>query len=134
MNKKKENIADKRARLLEWYKRVDFKKLQTIEKIAVKSGTRDDAVFHNLMNLVSDPGILYQAMGNISNKKRALTPGAPTDLRTVDATSAKTIKELSEKLKNGTFRLNPIRRIYMDKSGKNPVTKEQFNKLENLHK
>jgi retron-type reverse transcriptase len=134
MNKKKENIADKRARLLEWYKNVDFKKFKTIEKIAVKSGSRDDAVFDNFMKLVSDPGILYQAMGNISNKKGALTPGAPTDLRTADATSARTITELAEKLKNGTFRFNPIRRIYMDKSGKNPVTKEQFDKLEELHK
>jgi RNA-directed DNA polymerase len=134
MNKKKDNIAEKRSQLLDWYKNVDFKMLKTIEKIAIKSSTRDDAVFNNLMKLVVDPGILYQAMGNISNRKGSLTPGAQTDLRTVDASSAKIIKELSEKLKNGTFRFNPIRRVYMDKSGKNPVTKEQLDKLENLHK
>jgi len=66
MNKKKDNIAEKRARLLDWYKNVDFKMLKTIEKIAIQSSTRDDAVFSNLMRFISDPGILYQAMENIS--------------------------------------------------------------------
>lgn len=131
--KKTLNIAKKRAELRTSYSDNDFKKLKTIEKIASKAALDPNAIFDDLMRIISDTGILYQAMGNISKKKGALTPGPNLDPRTADRTSQKTIEELSQGLKNGTFRFKPIRRIYMNKSGKEPVTKEQKEKLIKLH-
>ena len=91
------------------------------------------AKFDNLIELVADESILYQAIGNISKKKGALTPGPPMDKTTVDATAVSLVKRLSTEIKAGTFRFNSVRRIYMDKSGKNVVTEDQENNLWELH-
>lgn len=130
---KKSALQKKREMLQAIAIETDFKKLKTINSIAIKSKNNPNAIFDNLMDIISDPGILYQAMGNIQGKSGALTPGTELDPRTVDASSSKLIQELSEGLKNGTFRFKPIRRVYMDKSGKNPVTEEQKNELIKLH-
>jgi len=127
-------IAEKRRLLEAVYKETEFEKLKTINSLAKKSGIHPDAKFDNLLQIVADKGILYQAMGNISGKSGALTPGSELDPRTVDASSNELIEELSQSIKDGSFRFKPIRRVYMDKSGKNPVTKEQRESLINLHK
>lgn len=130
---KKKSIADKRMELKLFYEQQHFRKLKTINRITNKSTLNPDATFDNLMHIISDEDVLYQAMGNISKKTGALTPGSELDPRTVDASSPELIKELSKGLKDGTFRFKPIKRIYMDKSGKNPVPKEQMDKLIELH-
>lgn len=130
---KKQNLNEKRAALRQRYSEQDFKRLKTIEKLALKSAADPNAIFDNLMRIISDTGVLFQAMGNISSKKGALTPGAEFDKRTADKVSTELIEKLSQKLKDGTFRFNPIRRIYMDKSGKAPVTTEQKEQVLKLH-
>lgn len=111
----------------------DFKKLKTINRIAVKAKNYPNAIFDNLLDIISDTGILYQAMGNIQGKSGALTPGTNLDPRTAYESSSQLIQELSVSLKKGTFRFKPIRRVYMDKSGKNPVTEDQRKELVKLH-
>lgn len=117
------------------YKNTSFKALREIESIAKKAADKDKGhiKFSNLLRLVADEGILFQAIGNISGKKGALTKGPTLDQRTVDSTSIELVKEISKQLKSGKYRFKPIRRIYMDKSGKNPVSEEQQNKLIQLH-
>lgn len=107
--------------------------MKTINAIAKKSAKEPNAVFDDLMRIIIDEDTLYQAMGTVSKKKGALTPGTKLDSRTADDTSKKLIKELVSQLKHGTFRFKPIRRIYMDKSGKNPIPKEQLEELTKLH-
>lgn len=131
--KGKSKLQAKREALQEEYKNIHYRRLKTIEKIAFKSAANPNAKFDDLIRIISDTGVLYQAMGTISKKKGALTPGAKTDTRTADSSSQELIEELSKSLKNGTFRFKPIRRIYMDKSGKEPVTEEQKEKLLKLH-
>jgi group II intron reverse transcriptase/maturase len=130
---KKSNIANKRSELRNNYINNEYKRLKTIEKITLKATTDPNATFDNLMRIISDNGILFQAMGTVNKKKGALTPGTELDPRTADATSKKTIEELEKKLKEGTFKFKPIRRVYMNKSGKEPVTEEQRKKLNELH-
>ena len=78
----------KRDYLKEKYTLVDMKKLKTIQAISVKSAADPNAVFDNLIDIISNEGILYQAVGNISGKSGALTPGTLLDPRTVDGTSS----------------------------------------------
>nr|YP_009492282.1 hypothetical protein [Pseudopediastrum sp. CL0201VA]AWI68862.1 hypothetical protein [Pseudopediastrum sp. CL0201VA] len=131
---KASNINTKRAKLEAKYKEQNFKRLKTIDKIAIKSAADPNAQFDDLLRVISDDGVLYQAMGNINKKKGSLTQGPATDPTTADASSAKLIEKLSKDLRNKTFRFNPIRRVYMDKSGKSPVTEEQKAQLLKLHK
>lgn len=130
---KKASLAKKRKMIQEEYVNRDFRRLKTINRIARKAGKFPNAIFDNLMQIVSYTGILYQAMGNIQGKSGSLTPGTKLDPRTADISSDKLIQELSESLKKGTFRFKPIRRVYMDRSGKNPVTEEQKQELIKLH-
>lgn len=131
--KKGTSINEKRAALAAKYEGTTFKVLKAVSAIAYKSAVNSEAKFDNLIELIADEGTLYQAIGNISKKKGALTPGPPMDKITVDGTSVALVKKLSAEIKAGTFRFNPVRRIYMDKSGKNVVTEEQRKKLLELH-
>nr|AXC47308.1 hypothetical reverse transcriptase [Pediastrum duplex] len=123
----------KRKDLESQYSETLFKSLRTIGAIATKSASNPDATFDNLTRIISNEGILYQAIGNISGKGGTLTPGPSLDPTTVDSTSKELVERLAKELKEGTFRFKPIRRVYMDKSGKNPVTDEQMKKRKELH-
>jgi retron-type reverse transcriptase len=85
--------------------------------------------FDDLFRLVCDPNLLTQAMGNLKEKKGALTPGPSIDPTTIDATSLTTIDNLSKSLKDGTFHFKPVRRIFIDKTGKNPKIDKDIQKL-----
>jgi retron-type reverse transcriptase len=108
-----------------------MKKMNTI---AVKAANNPEATFDDLIRIISDKGVLYQAMGNISGKSGALTPGTRLDPRTVNASSSKLIDEIALDSKSNTYRFKPIRRVYMDKSGKNFLGDTQLNKLIELQK
>lgn len=127
-------LAKKRIILEEQYKETVFEKLKTVNAIAKKAAVDENAVFDNLTPLLCDEGILYQAIGNISGKKGALTSGPPDDPRTVDTVSNKLVNEIINEIKTGTFRFKPVRRIYMDKTGKNVLSDEIREKLLSLHK
>nr|YP_009364071.1 hypothetical protein [Pediastrum duplex]AQU64404.1 hypothetical protein [Pediastrum duplex] len=126
-------INKKRKELEEQYKETLFKPLKTVNALAAKSANNPQAKFNNLIRIISSKGVLYQAIGNISGKEGALTQGLVIDKTTVDSTSNELVERLSKEIKNGTYRFKPIRRVYMDKSGKNPVTEEQMKKLKDLH-
>lgn len=123
-----------RKEIREMLEATTFKSMKTINAIAIKSASNSNAKFDDLIKLVADEGVLYQAIGNISGKSGALTKGPKLDERTVDATSKDLVKKLSQDIKSGKFKFKPIRRIYMDRSGKNPATKSQQEMLIELHK
>jgi hypothetical protein len=56
------------------------------------------------------------------------------DPQTADGMSSAIIKKIAAQFKSGYFRFKPIRRIYMDRSGKNPASEAQNEKLKKLHK
>lgn len=102
--------------------------INVFEKI---SASKPDHKFNNLIKLISDPHLLLQAISNISNKSGSTTPGPSTDLSTVDGISLTTVYNISESLKNKTFRFHPVKRIYIDKTGKNPNLDKEISKLYN---
>lgn len=134
MIQNKAGLSEKRKSLKEYYEDSEFKRMKTLNKITIKAAYSPDTKFGNLMRIITEKDVLLQAMGNINTKSGALTPGTKLDPRTADESSLELISEISETLKNGTFRFKPIRRIYMDKSGKNPVSTEQKETLNKLHK
>jgi retron-type reverse transcriptase len=132
MKKLKNTIQEKRSSLQIYYKN-KWIFLRTLSVISKKSIMFPDHKFDDLFRLIHDPNLLTQAMGNLKNKKGALTPGyskngEPT---TIDGSSLDTILNLSNSIKNGTFRFQPIRRIFIDKTGKNPNIDKVIQKLYN---
>jgi retron-type reverse transcriptase len=103
--------------------------LKTVNALAAKSATNPLAKFDNRIRIMSSKGVLYQAIGNISGKEDTLTQGPELDKTTVDSTSEKLVDRLVKEIKEGTYRFKPMRRVYMDKSGKNSVSEEQMRKL-----
>lgn len=132
--KKKVKLSQKRKMLEEFYKNDIFKCMYLINALAKKSAASPEHKFDNLYELLSDEGMIYQAIGNISTKKGALTKGPKSDERTIDALSLDLVEEISTEIELEKFKFKPIRRIYMDKSGKKPVSNEQQKKLLELHK
>lgn len=111
-----------------------FKIFDTLKLISTKSVKNPNHKFQRIFHLLHDEGILFQAMGTISKKKGALTPGPPSDQSTADVSDLKLIKSISEDLKSGNFSFKPIRRIYLDKNTKELVAGEKLIQLENLYK
>ncbi len=137
MNKLKNTIQEKRSSLQIYYKN-KWTFLRTLFKtfISKKSIMFPDHKFDDLFRLIYDPNLLTQAMGNLKNKKGALTPGYSvlnwwTNYINKDGSSLDTILNLSNSIKNGTFRFQPIRRIFIDKTGKNPDIDKVIQKLYN---
>ena len=123
----------KRKQLEAIYTEGDFKVLKKLGYIAYKSSKNKEHKFSKLINILSNENFLLQAMGRISKNKGALTKGPDSDKSTADATSLKFIKQISEKISNGSYNFKPARRIYMEKSGKKPVSDEIAKKLKQLH-
>lgn len=114
--KTSEDLNAKRANLKIFYSS-QFKLLKTLSKIAIKSSTNETHKFGDLMRFLGDKDFLIQAMGNISTKAGALTPGV--DNITADEASLDLINNITQDIKNNKFRFKPIRRFYVDKTGKN---------------
>jgi retron-type reverse transcriptase len=130
MSKNEDSIASKRSSLKSYYTE-KWTFLRTLSIISKKSILFPDHKFDNLFRLICDPNLLTQAMGNLRTKKGALTPGPSSDRTTIDASSLNTIFNLSKSLKDGSFRFKPIRRIFIDKTGKNPNIDKVIQKLYN---
>lgn len=129
---KDKQLQIKRSELRNKFEQNDFMLVQSIGVIAKKAARDPNARFDDLIRLISDEGILFQAMGNISKKKEALTPGSDKDKQTVNKMDAEIIYRLANQLRTGTFRFKPIKRIYMDKSGKKPPTEAQTKTLKEI--
>jgi RNA-directed DNA polymerase len=135
MNNFKNTIQEKRSSLKTYYTGLNWVFLRTLSVISKKSIMFPDHKFDDLFRLIYDPNLLTQAMGNLRKKKGALTPGHTKkgDPTTIDASSLDTILNLSKSLKDGTFRFQhpfPLyRRIFIDKTGKNPNIDKDIQKL-----
>jgi retron-type reverse transcriptase len=132
-NKNKMNINQVRKEIRIKLERSIFKNIKTITAINIKSINNPDATFEDLMKLVSDKGIILQAIGTVSKNKGALTVGPPEEPITCDGTSMDLVNELSNELKTGNFKFKPIRRIYIEKSSKDPFTTEKNKELKNIY-
>jgi retron-type reverse transcriptase len=137
MNKEKKQKSDinfKRKALREFYTKNQFQFRKTLEAIEEKATNNPTHIFDDLYRILHEEDTLYQAMGNISKKSGALTPGPPQDQQTVDAMSKEKITEIAKELKQGIFKFKPIRRIYIEKSPQNPATKKKLKLIKKLHK
>lgn len=105
------SLAQKRALIKTAVTKQFFKMIKTLECIAIKSKENPTAKFQRLFHVISDEGILTQAMGTVMKKKGALTKGPTTEPSTADEASLNTIKSISKHLKEGTFKFKPVRRI-----------------------
>lgn len=74
MKTNKINLSDKRKFIKEIYVETDMKILKTINAIAVKAANDPLAKFDDLIRIISDEGTLFQALGNISGKKKGYDP------------------------------------------------------------
>jgi hypothetical protein len=67
--KKKDCVSKPRSKLNKHYKENDFNVLKSLEGIAMRASVEPYAQYDNLMEIISNENFLYQAMGNITNKK-----------------------------------------------------------------
>jgi hypothetical protein len=75
----------------------------------------------NVHDLICHPEILRIAYAKVKGNKGALTPGTDPKI-TADSFAEQQIQELSKKLKTGTFKWKPVRRIMVEKPGKKKKT------------
>lgn len=101
-----------------------FKMLTCIEK---RSTLTPDAKFKNLYKMVYDPNLLAHSLGSVMKKTGSLSIGV--DELNTDSINYKTIMKISEDLKNNIFKFKPIRRIYIDKTGKDPKINKRVIKI-----
>jgi hypothetical protein len=71
------------------------------------------------MRFLKNKEFLLQAMGTVSKKAGALTPGI--DKSSADRASLKTVEGIISDIQNHTFRFKPVKRFYVDKTGKTPT-------------
>jgi retron-type reverse transcriptase len=96
----------------------DFAILSTLTCISLKSHHDSNHKFNRLIRIISNKNFLIQAMANVMQNKGATTEGV--DHITSDGASLKLINNISTKLKDKSFKFKPIKRLYIDKTGKNP--------------
>jgi retron-type reverse transcriptase len=78
---------------------------------------------NNLYNIICDKEILRLAYRKLSDNKGAMTPGSENI--TANNINDSFLQKLSEDLKNEKFVWNPLRRIYVEKSGKKNIVKKK---------
>ena len=68
---------------------------------------------NGLFRLLENPLLWYEAYANIYANKGAITPGV--DGTTLDGFSAARVTSIMTRLRNGTYRFQPVRRAYVPK-------------------
>src|SRR5450759_5813717 len=68
---------------------------------------------NGLFRLLENPVIWHEAYAKIYSNKGAMTPGV--DGITLDGFSEERVMSIMERLKNGTYRFQPVRRTYVPK-------------------
>ena len=91
-----------------------IRRLEALETIS-KQGKPINGVFRLLQN----PSLWHEAYANIYANKGATTPGV--DEVTLDGFSEERVTSIITRLKNGTYRFQPVRRTYVPK--KNGATR-----------
>src|SRR5207245_196424 len=68
---------------------------------------------NGLFRLLENPILWHEAYANIYANDGAITPG--TDITTLDGFSEERVTSIMARLKNGTYRFQPVRRTYVPK-------------------
>jgi len=89
---------------------------RVLTALTLRSTLDPEATFKDLYNLVHNDDILYEAWGRIKNNKGVFTQG--TNTTTADKISADLLTNIKEKLKQKTYKFQPVRRVYIPKPGK----------------
>ena len=127
-NKEKKVIkALSKSKTLKKIYEPDFKILNSLKFLSYKSYHEPQHKFTRLIRIISDKNFLIHAMSNVSKNKGATTEGI--DRISSDGASLNLIDKISQKLKNNTFKFKPIKRIYIDKTGKDPFINKKASKL-----
>lgn len=101
--------------------------LRILKNIQTKSSTNIDVTFKDLYKLLYDPDFLAHILSNIMKKPGSLSLG--TDKLNTDSINYKTIIKISQSLKQQNYKFNPIRRVFIDKTGKDPDINKKAIKL-----
>lgn len=101
---------------------VKSKPLQVLENIQKRidnqiQNNQPISPIENIYNIATHPDILRISYSKIKTNKGKLTPGTDPTI-SADTIAEKQIQELSKKLRNGTFKWKPVRRILIEKPGK----------------
>lgn len=93
--------------------------IEAIQKRIEKQLANNEQVspIANIYDLLCHPDILRIAYSKVMKNKGSQTPGSDSTI-TADSFAEKQIQELSLKLKTGTFKWKPVRRIMIEKPGK----------------
>lgn len=101
--------------------------VEEIENIEKRSIKDPDATFNHLYRLLYDPTILYLSLTTIMKKPGSLAEGI--DKKSTDSINDKYIQKISNQLKEGSFKFKPIKRIFIQKGGKDPDINKKAIKL-----
>lgn len=85
-----------------------MRRLEALSDIS-KQGKRINGLFRLLENSI----LWHEAYAKIYANKGAITPGV--DHQTLDGFSEERVTSIMMRLKNGTYRFHPVRRIYVPK-------------------
>lgn len=98
---------------------VKSKPLQVLDNIRKRIDNQIQQIspIDNIYNIVTHPDILRISYSKVKRNKGKLTPGSDPTI-TADTIAEKQIQELSKRLRNGTFKWKPVRRILIEKPGK----------------
>jgi retron-type reverse transcriptase len=126
-------ISKEQAKIIRlFYKNEKPKFDNQLKSISIKSQLDPIHKFTDLYQLVYNPELLFNSAGTISSKIRATTKGINDD--TSDKVDIKRISKISDLLKNNKFKFKPIKRIYIDKTGKNPKLNQTLLALNKIGK
>jgi len=80
---------------------------------ALSEISKQEKRINGLFRLLENPILWHEAYANIYANKGAITPGV--DSRTLDGFSEERVTSIMTRLKNGTYRFQPVRRTYVPK-------------------
>jgi len=80
---------------------------------ALREISQQGKQMNGLFRLLENPVIWHEAYAKIYSNKGAMTPGV--DGITLDGFSEERVMSIMERLKNGTYRFQPVRRTYVPK-------------------
>jgi RNA-directed DNA polymerase len=75
--------------------------------------SKQEKRMNGLFRLLENPILWHEAYAKIYSNKGAMTPGV--DEVTLDGFSEERVMSIMERLKNGTYRFQPVRRTYVPK-------------------
>jgi len=111
-----------------YYKNKSPHILNQIKFMSIKSHNNPQHKFTDLYKLICSPILLFNSTGTVMSKKGSTTKGFdPKDIS--DSITIEKIEKISSELKSQTFKFKPVKRVYVDKTGKNPELNKELSNL-----